>query len=237
MLQAAYIVLGTLPSAIWLLYYLGKDLNPEPKRIIVKIFMGGALVTILAGIAETILIKYAGSYYMEGVYPSILLFMAIAFTEEFAKFLPVRLGQWRHRELDEPIDVSQYMITSALGFAAAENIFLFFTKNLKFTETLFISRRRFVGATFLHVLCSGLLGYFIALSFYYGKTHKRIKSNLLIVAGFVVATLLHTFYNFSIIKLTNYSRGIFLIILIGASALVLSFSIKHLQKLKSICKK
>ena len=35
-----------------------------------------------------------------------------------------------------------------------------------FGETLSITLFRFLGATFLHALCSGVLGYFLALSFF-----------------------------------------------------------------------
>src|SRR3989344_8310003 len=34
-----YLLFGTLPSFIWLLYYLKKDLHPEPKKTILKIFL------------------------------------------------------------------------------------------------------------------------------------------------------------------------------------------------------
>ena len=38
-----YVILGLLPSLTWLSYYLTKDLHPEPKKMILKIFLWGAL--------------------------------------------------------------------------------------------------------------------------------------------------------------------------------------------------
>ncbi len=236
MIRVIYILLGIAPSLVWLVYYLNKDADPEPKKSILKIYMGGALSAALAGILETILIRNWEGYYSAGIYPSALFFVAIAFIEEFAKYLPVRLEQWNNMEVDEPFDVAAYMITSAMGFAALENIFLFFTKRLRFMEIFFVSSFRFVGATFLHALCSGLLGYFIALSFYHRKTKKSLKARFLVVSGFIAATLLHALYNFSIIKVANQLRILFPLVLVGISALILSLSLKHLQKLKSICK-
>ena len=43
-----YIIFGTLPSLIWLFYYLAKDLHPEPKKMILKVFLYGVIITIPA---------------------------------------------------------------------------------------------------------------------------------------------------------------------------------------------
>ena len=47
-----YIILGILPSLIWLAFYLKKDVHPEPKSEVLKIFFYGALVTIPAFFLE-----------------------------------------------------------------------------------------------------------------------------------------------------------------------------------------
>ena len=41
-----YIIFGVLPSLTWLSYYLRKDVHPEPKKMVLKIFLWGALITI-----------------------------------------------------------------------------------------------------------------------------------------------------------------------------------------------
>ena len=43
------------PSFIWLAFYLRKDTNPEPNRMIIKIFLGGVLMTIPAILFENFL--------------------------------------------------------------------------------------------------------------------------------------------------------------------------------------
>ncbi len=236
MIRIIYVALGIAPSLIWLIFYLNKDIYPEPKKAIFEIYLEGALAAVLAGLLETVLFKYWNGYQSTIAFSSAFLFVAVAFIEEFAKYLPVRLRRWSNMELDEPFDVAAYMITSAMGFAALENVLLFFTKRLRFMETFLVSSFRFVGATFLHALCSGLLGFFIALSFRYRKNGKDIKSRSMIIFGFAAATLLHALYNFSIIKVANQLKVVFPLLLIGTSALILSVSLKHLQKLKSVCK-
>lgn len=236
MIRIIYVVLGIAPSLIWLIYYLNKDIDPEPKKAILKIYIGGALAAVLAGALETALIRNWEGYYSAGIYPSIFFFTAVAFIEESAKYLPVKLVQLNNMEVDEPFDVAAYMITSGMGFAALENVLLFFTKRLRFMETFLVSSFRFIGATFLHALCSGLLAYFIAFSFYHSKTEKSLKPRVLVVSGFITATLLHVLYNFSIIKVANQFKVLFPLLLMGVSALILSVCLKRLQKLKSICK-
>jgi len=39
-----YALLGIVPSIVWLLFYLHKDVNPEPKKTILLVFLGGALM-------------------------------------------------------------------------------------------------------------------------------------------------------------------------------------------------
>ncbi len=53
--------------------------------------------------------------------PMTLLFIAWAFIEEITKFLAAYVTVLRRAEDDEPIDPVIYMVTTALGFAAAEN--------------------------------------------------------------------------------------------------------------------
>jgi RsiW-degrading membrane proteinase PrsW (M82 family) len=46
------IILGLLPSTIWLLWYLRKDKHPEPKQMILKIFFWGIIIAIPVALLE-----------------------------------------------------------------------------------------------------------------------------------------------------------------------------------------
>lgn len=231
----SYILLGIAPSIIWLLYYLKKDLHPEPRRKILAVFFGGALAAVLAGIAETLIIKNIRFSY-QNLFEASLIFTAVAVIEEVSKYIPFRLQVLKDKELDEPIDIPVYLITSALGFAALENVFLFFSKGLKFLETFLVSWFRFVGATLLHAVCSGILGFFIALSFAHKKKGKSLKAKLYSISGFLIAILLHTLYNFSIIKAREILRIALPLAFLGVTGFVLSCSLGRLGKLRGVCK-
>ena len=229
-----YIIFGVLPSIIWLLFYLRKDVHPESNRQVIKIFFYGMIIALPAILLEMGIFRISSELKFSPVLLSILnIFLGVALVEEFLKYLVVREKVIHHPELDEPIDVMLYMIIAALGFAASENILILFSlgPTFLFGETFSISVFRFLGATFLHALCSGALGYFLALSFF--ELKNRVK---FLILGLGIATLLHGLYNFSIMKLEgNLSFLIPLFILIGL-AIFFAFALKRLKKLRSVCK-
>lgn len=239
-----YIIFGILPSLAWLFYYLSKDLHPEPKRMILKVFFYGALSTIpVLGIQIGFAWLLAKLQYFDffKTFPIIIdllkWFLVIALTEELLKYAVVKFTVLKNKELDEPLDIMLYMVVVALGFSALENILYLFSpvQNMSFSSiietTVAISFIRFIGATFLHTLCSALLGYFLALSFL--KTHQRLK---LTIIGILLATLLHGLYNFSIITLDSPMNFIIPIIVVAGLAVFMVYDFDEIKKMKSICK-
>ncbi len=226
-----YIVLGIAPSIIWLLFYLKKDKKPEPKSKILQVFGGGIAAAILAAITETIILKkLLGLETLDRTAKIIFIFLIIAFIEEILKYLIVRLLVFKDSELDEPIDIVIYMIIAALGFAALENVFLFFSERLQIFETVLVAALRFVGATFLHALSSGILGFFIALWF-----SKNKKNVILLFTGVSFSVILHALYNFFIIKTNSFWRFALPGILLVFLASFLGFCFKKLKSMKSVC--
>jgi RsiW-degrading membrane proteinase PrsW (M82 family) len=250
MIYIIFIIFGLLPSAIWLLFYLRKDAHPESNRMILKIFFYGMVAALIAAVVEIqafgILQFFVGAKIGTFFFFLLSEFILIALVEEASKFLIVKEKVVNHPEFDEPVDTMIYMIIVALGFAAFENFLvlssLFFPFLTKPTigDIALISSLRFLGATFLHALCSGLVGYFLALSFF--KTRKRLG---LIIKGLGIAALLHGLFNISIIliergateenSLLFISAIAFLIILLSSLAIFVSKAFRRLKKLKSIC--
>jgi len=231
-----YIIFGILPSLTWLFYYLRKDLHPESKKMIIKIFIWGALATIPTYLVQKQLIEFLSLVNISTVFISLIYwFLVIALTEEFFKYLVINLKVLKNPEFDEPIDAMIYMTISALGFAAIENIFYVIssainlpTNNAIFTAAI-ISFARFLGATFLHTLCSAIIGYFIAMTFTNKK--KRFRFTIL---GIITATCLHGLYNFSIMSIeTNWLK-----ILIPITILTILFLIvmSQFKKIRNISK-
>src|SRR3989344_6660245 len=145
-----YIIFGTLPSIIWLLFYLKRDVHPESNKMVLKIFFLGILVSIPAVFLEIEIFKLFGLFHFSPFLLAVLnTFIGVALVEEFLKYLVVRNQVLKHPECDEPIDVMLYMIISALGFAALENILILFQlgPGLLWGLTLAVSIFTFEGAT------------------------------------------------------------------------------------------
>lgn len=226
-------LLGFLPSFVWLLFYLRKDAHPESNRMILKIFFLGMMVAFLAIFLEkgfSFLISFLKT--PETLNSVLVIFLGGALIEEYLKYTVVRLGVYGKEELDEVFDLLLYMIISALGFASLENILVLqkYHPFLTVGEALETIAWRFVSATFLHALCSALLGYFLALSFFHLEKRK-----LFFIVGLFLATTLHGGYNFSIMEIEGWAKIILPIVIIIGLAIFVSWAIKKVKKLKSIC--
>jgi RsiW-degrading membrane proteinase PrsW (M82 family) len=196
------IIFGFFPSLVWLFYYLRKDCHPEPKSMIARTLFIGILTAPLAIAAELIFIKvFEFSFPKLIIANSVLFFLWAAFAEEYVKYLAVRFGVINNPNFDEPVDAMIYMISAGLGFAAIENILVIFQAfhsgeeiGTSVQAAFQIWSLRFAGATLLHAVSSALLGYFLALSWFYTHHSKKIMA-----MGFLLATLAHFVFNISLL--------------------------------------
>ena len=183
------VLLGILPSFAWLIFYLEEDPHPEPKKLIFEAFLAGACSTFIVLGLQIIFNGWATAHGIAN--HTTLSFIGLAAIEEFFKFGAAWLVISKHRkDFDEPVDAMIYLIVAALGFAAVENIAA--AKNA--SDLAFeVTTIRFIGATLLHTLSSGLYGYYWAKAII--KNERKI-----VFIGFGLATLLHAVFNSLIIK-------------------------------------
>lgn len=186
------VALGIAPSLVWLFYFLKKDRHPEPKQLILQLFLLGFLLPPFVGFGEILLQRsITGAYQILPL--DLLLFLLAAFWEEAAKYLAARSVFHHEKEFDEMTDGMIYLVTVALGFAASENIIHALSGFVgEPSEPLFVSVRvimlRSIGATLLHALASSALGYFLARSIF-------LKERFSLLKGFLAATAIHTLFN------------------------------------------
>ncbi len=234
MLYPLYILAGIIPSFVWLLWYLRKDSHPESNSMILRVFLFGMLVSLPVIVIEIGFFNLAAKIpFPRTIILLANIFIGIAFTEEVAKYLVVKYSVIPHPELDEPIDVVLYMIITALGFAASENILLLFRDHplMLLPDVLSLVAIRFIGATFLHALCSGVIGFFAALSIFEIRRKHQFT-----ITGIGISTILHGLYNFSIIAMKEYLRFVIPVIILITLASLVSLSFQKLKKLNSVCK-
>lgn len=247
---AVYLIAGVLPCFLWLAFYLKRDRHPEPKSEIIKVFLLGGLMTAPAVAIEIFLINIVNSFGFLPKAATLLLanILAIAFVEEYAKYFAVWVREQaaqQNRHLDEPVDFAIYMAAAALGFAAVENLLFLlpavreqiFSGNDLLTAggaavLVWLSLFRSLTAILLHTLCSGMLGYYMAMAFC-----RRKKKAGILFQGFVLVSCLHGLYNFSIMKGEEDALFLFLpLAIILFLALNLYSRFKKLLAMKSVCK-
>jgi len=197
--SALLVLLGFLPSLIWLNFYFREDCHPEPKHLLTKVFLMGIIISPLAILFQLLLVKCDAIASLQKLcFPIGFLtpsspefFLWSSFVEELIKFYAIRLIVLKNPEFDEPIDAMIYMMTASLGFAAIENTLIVFqTAPDGLATTINTLILRFIGATLLHTLSGGLLGYFLAISWFF-RHHKK----KLIITGMIIATLFHFTFN------------------------------------------
>lgn len=201
------VALGLLPSLVWMFFFYRQDCHPEPKYLITKTFLMGIIISPIAvllqmGFNQVGFLTPLNALIAQGS----LFFLWAAFVEEFVKYYAVRIIALTDPAFDEPVDAMIYMMMAGLGFAAIENILVLFrTVGDGVQATILVWTLRSVGATLLHALSSALVGYFLALSWFFRAHHKK-----LLIVGLLVATLFHFTFNIFLATADNQLRGLLL---------------------------
>lgn len=175
------------PGLLWLWYFYRLDrFEPEPPRVIFKLFLAGILLVVPAGLLEQIWRPQLMAAINDGIWWDlfIMAFLVVALIEEGLKtfFLWRMIG--RHHELDEPVDGIIYGITLGLGFASLENLLWASIYGLG------VAALRAVVTTLAHASFTGWAGYYIA------RYRLKTRNFSLVWTGFLVALLTHGTYDF-----------------------------------------
>ncbi len=245
-----YILLGLLPSFIWLSFYLRKDKHPEPNSMVIKMFIWGMFLAPLAIILELLLIwllnptvnplSLLGQTPGNGLIRVLLAATLIpALVEEYLKYSAVRFKVLKSSEFDEPVDAMLYCVIVGLGFAAVENLLILFKISFPdFGQAFTTIGFRFLGATLVHALASAIVGYWLALGLLYTK-----KRNKFILIGLTIAIIFHSCYNYLVVTTlkqsdSDYQMILFSIIalLMITTALFVSYCFRKLKKQQAICR-
>ncbi|MBP6912403.1 MAG: PrsW family intramembrane metalloprotease [Candidatus Pacebacteria bacterium] len=182
---------GILPTILWLLFWLREDrIGNKPKGLFVLCYILGAMMVFLVVPLQRFAFGFVGAGLV-----GIIIFAAI---EELAKYLIINTVALKSSFADRAIDFPMFLICGALGFAALENVFFIIgpISNGMLLDGFITGNIRFLGATLLHAMASGLFGVLIGLSFYRNWQYKP----LYVFGGFTLAVLLHSTFNFFIIN-------------------------------------
>lgn len=207
------LILGLLPGIIWLVLYMQEDDKKEPKSLVIRTFIAGAFTAFVALALQ----GSVGDYLTGGSELGSVIFLTLAFAgiEEICKFLAAFFTVRNAEAFNEPVDAMLFPIIAALGFATVENMAVAHTaaSGATLAPVFQALTLRFIGATLLHSLASGIVG------FVWGESLLRTGRSWGVIAGLVAATVLHGIFNLLILFYANLVYSVFFVV--GAGILIL----------------
>lgn len=246
-------LLAIIPAAIWAVIFLRQ--HKEGRWLVVLTFLGGMLaaklILIYQGYWDTtlnlIFIKVSfvdfrsniSELIVNGVLSAGVTFLSIGAIEEFAKFWMMKtIGSRFFKSID---DVIMLAIVSALGFAFLENMIYFMGQwgQLSSTTFLLFAMSRVTIVTMVHVLCSGILGYYFGMAFFaspiLAMEHRKKKRHPVInflnrvlhlkkdhmyhdemlFIGLLLAMVIHALYDFLLFSQVTVKSGMLVLVMLG----------------------
>ncbi len=183
-----YIAIAIAPGVAICLFIFYKDIyNQEPKlNLIVSFFLG------CAAIFPAIVFEQSFSYTSNGTVAGVAIFSyaIVAFSEEFGKFMGLRLYAYNRKGFDEPLDGIVYSVMVGMGFATLENL-MYVMKYAEIGQGLQVGIKRMFLSVPAHGSFSVVMGYFV------GKAKFDSKNSFwLMLAGLLAAVFFHGTFDF-----------------------------------------
>lgn len=118
------VVLALVPALIWLaLFYLQDVREPEPKQLVLAVFVLGALVARAVGTPLIEEVFHTSSWLATSTLYHILgAILVVGFIQQFLIYAVVRYSVYNSAEFDERMDGVIYATAAALGYATMVNV-------------------------------------------------------------------------------------------------------------------
>lgn len=207
-------ILSIVPGLLILVYIYQKDkYEKEPYQYVVYCFLLG-IISCIPAILGTLLVEYfmgvnnpIASLDLKVI--AIYAFIAVAMSEECAKYIFLRLYIYRQEEFDEPMDGIVYAVSLGMGFAIVENLLYVWDGGWQ------VALVRMFTAVPSHAIFGIILGYYMGLAKFEPQKNKAF---LLHLKGLLGAVFIHGLYDLFLFQ-NNYAfLAIFasIILIIGA---------------------
>ncbi len=188
-LLALSLALAVIPALLLVRYYYRQDrARPEPKGLVVKVFLFGVLSALVA-IPLEVLVDVFNFALDPGTiwYALFKAFVVAGLVEEYLKLMVVRRTAFRHPAFDEVMDGVVYTVVAGMGFACLENVLYVLRGSL---ATALV---RAFTAVPLHAVSSGLMGYSLGRARF---AASPAAAQSLVTRGLLTAVGVHGLYDF-----------------------------------------
>jgi RsiW-degrading membrane proteinase PrsW (M82 family) len=152
--------MSLVPAMAWLFFFYVQDRRePEPKGLVIEIFILGALVAGAVGIPTVNTIFNISGWLYDNFWVNLAgSILVVGFTQEFLKFAAVRFSIFNSAEFDEHTDGIIYATAAGLGYATAMNIDFIVSSN---GAGLGMAAIRLVLTALAQASFAGVTGYFL----------------------------------------------------------------------------
>lgn len=182
-LLVAGVLMSIVPAILWLgLFYRRDRVEPEPKTLILQVFLLGALLAMAVG--EPVLDRVFHIH--EWLYTDFTVYvlgsiLVVGFIREFIKYAAVRFSIFQSDEFDGYTDGIIYATAAGLGYATVLNIQFVLASG---GTTLGLAAIRIVLTALAHASFAGITGYFL------GRERVSDSSVGWMASGIVLAAVL-----------------------------------------------
>lgn len=179
-----------LPVFILLFYIYKKDIDKEPRGMLLLVFILGCVSTIPIAIVEVIL----GIFFPTDSLPTIIgtlvsVFMTIALIEEFGKWFITYIVCYRNKAFNHSYDGIVYSVFASLGFAAIENLLYVVTSGFGAGVI------RALLSVPSHAVDAVYMGFLLSISKKYLMKNKHEKSFIFLFLSIIIPSITHAIYD------------------------------------------
>ena len=213
------LILAAIAPAIilLLLFYKVDKFQPEPIKLLLKLYLLGMLSVIPVLILESILSALNIFTLLDNDLMNLYDALVVAgFSEELYKWIIILVFVFKSKDFDEYIDGIIYCVFVSLGFATVENILYVLEGSYSVALT------RAILSVPAHMLFGVSMGYYLSFSKF--ASTKRIKNRYMILS-LVIPILLHGAYDYILMSQIPY-------LLIAFVPFVIWMWIFNMKKLK-----
>jgi RsiW-degrading membrane proteinase PrsW (M82 family) len=175
------IVLALVPALLWLTFFYQQDRKePEPKRVVLRVFLFGALMASGAGL-PIVRDLFRGGEWLQGSQWLRLgwLILIVGFTQEFLKYATVRYTVFPTTDFKDRVDGIIYGVAAGLGYATALNLEYVLSNQ---GVILFVGSLRMVDNALAQASFAAVTGYFLAGARHGGRPVWWVPAGLTMAA-------------------------------------------------------
>ena len=186
---AKELFIAIVPVVVLLVFIYIKDVDKEPRKLLIKLFLFGCLSVIPILIGELLIDEIIPTTYIPNFFISfITTFISVALVEEIGKWFVTYFSSYKSKDYNHSFDGIVYAVFVSLGFAIVENVLYVY----KFGFDTGVDRAKFSIPG--HAVFGVFMGYYLSLSKSYALKGDK-KSLWYLILSILVPSLCHAIYD------------------------------------------